>query len=546
MSTKRFATTPRKPRRRPRAPRRDGALLLIVLVTVVVLSLCAYTFTTLMQTEEEATRLMTLRMQTKYLADSGLDYTRMYLANSDATIRERGGLWDNEEGFSGIPVAADVNGGGRIGYFSIVNYNIDSDGFAAGSRFGLIDESSKINLNTLVFSDALQEGSAREILMQLPEMTEEIADSILDWIDSDDEARENGVESDFYQGLSPGYAAKNGPMDSLDEILLVRGVTPQLLFGLDTNRNGILDPEEAASNDISANDSDLYLGWSTYLTLYSKESNLTAEGLPRINVNADDIEQLYDDLKSTFNDEWANMVILYRCAPGDRISSVNLTDVANNVQTLDGARVELDFGVLESQRKFETILDLVNLSINVGQTDDGEFEGVTTPDDVLSDTVNSPITSLNMLTTVPLMMESLTTFEGTTIPGRINIMQATRRVLLAIPGLDEETVDLIIERRGTDFELDDPEGADANRRYETWLMVEGLLDLDRMKELMTYVCAGGAVYRAEIVGYFPSGIGTSRSEAVIDTTVPVPRVLFWRDKSHLPTGYSIESLGLDL
>ena len=546
MSTKRFATTPRKPRRRPRAPRRDGALLLIVLVTVVVLSLCAYTFTTLMQTEEEATRLMTLRMQTKYLADSGLDYTRMYLANSDATIRERGGLWDNEEGFSGIPVAADVNGGGRIGYFSIVNYNIDSDGFAAGSRFGLIDESSKINLNTLVFSDALQEGSAREILMQLPEMTEEIADSILDWIDSDDEARENGVESDFYQGLSPGYAAKNGPMDSLDEILLVRGVTPQLLFGLDTNRNGILDPEEAASNAISANDSDLYLGWSTYLTLYSKESNLTAEGLPRINVNADDIEQLYDDLKSTFNDEWANMVILYRCAPGDRISSVNLTDVANNVQTLDGARVELDFGVLESQRKFETILDLVNLSINVGQTDDGEFEGVTTPDDVLSDTVNSPITSLNMLTTVPLMMESLTTFEGTTIPGRINIMQATRRVLLAIPGLDEETVDLIIERRGTDFELDDPEGADANRRYETWLMVEGLLDLDRMKELMTYVCAGGAVYRAEIVGYFPSGIGTSRSEAVIDTTVPVPRVLFWRDKSHLPTGYSIESLGLDL
>ena len=202
--------------------------------------------------------------------------------------------------------------------------------------------------------------------------------------------------------------------------------------------------------------------------------------------------------------------------------------------------------MLESQRKFETILDLVNLSINVGQTDDGEFEGVTTPDDVLSDTVNSPVTSLNMLSTVPLMMESLTTFEGTTIPGRINIMQATRRVLLAIPGLDEETVDLIIEQRGTNFELDDPDGADANRRYETWLMVEGLLDLERMKALMTYICAGGAVYRAEIVGYFPSGIGTSRSEAVIDTTVPVPRVLFWRDKSHLPTGYSIESLGLDL
>ena len=67
-----------------------------------------------------------------------------------------------------------------------------------------------------------------------------------------------------------------------------------------------------------------------------------------------------------------------------------------------------------------------------------------------------------------------------------------------------------------------------------------------MKTLMKYVCAGGDVYRAEIVGYFADGIGTSRAEAVIDTTAPLPRILFWRDKSHLPAGYSIESLGVDL
>ena len=543
---KRFSATQCAPmqwksRSQQLSSRREGALLLIVLVTVVILSLSAYTFTTLMQTEEEATRLMTLRLQTKYLADSGLDYTRMFLANTDATILENGGRWNNEERFSGIPVAAEVDGGGRIGYFSVVTYDIDSDGSAAGSRFGLIDESSKINLNTLVFSDVLQEGVAREILMNLPEMTEAIADSILDWLDSDDEPRDFGVETDFYQGLSPAYAAKNGPMDSLDELLLIPGVTPQLLFGLDTNRNGVLDPDEAASNDISVNDSDLYLGWSAFLTLYSKESNLTAEGLPRINVNAEELEQLYDDMKASFGDEWANMVILYRCATSDKIGEIDLEDLGNNVRTLDGARVQLDFGVLESQRKFDTILDLFNLTIDVS-----EFPGVETPDDVLSNTVNSPVTLINMGLTVPLMMKSLTTFEGSTIPGRVNVMQAPRRVLLAIPGLDEETVDLIIEKRGTDYELDDPDGADLNRRYETWLMVEGLIDAQTMKGLMKYVCAGGDVYRAEIVGYFPDGIGTSRAEAVIDTTVPVPRVLFWRDKSHLATGYSIDTLGVAL
>ena len=543
-----FANTqtarPWKSRSQRVSSQREGALLLIVLVTVVVLSLSAYTFTTLMQTEEEATRLMTLRLQTKYLADSGLDYTRMFLANTDATIRENGGRWNNEERFSGIPVASEVEGGGRIGYFSIVTYDIDSDGLAAGSRFGLLDESSKINLNTLIYSDAYQQGAGREILMQLPEMTEEIADAILDWLDSDDDTRDYGVETDYYQGLSPGYAAKNGPMDSLDELLLIPGVTPQLLFGLDTNRNGVLDPEEAASNDISVNDSDLYLGWSAFLTLYSKESNLTAEGLARINVNAEDLEQLYDDLKSAFNDEWANMVILYRCAPEGRITDLEIEELSNDVQTLSSSRLELDFGLLESQRKFNSILDLFNIKIDVGQTEE-DFAGVTTPEDVFSDTVKSPVTLINMGLTIPLMMESLTTFEGFTIPGRVNVMQAPRRVLLAIPGLDEDTVDLIIERRGTDFELDDPDGADLNRRYETWLMVEGLVDPATMKLLMKYICAGGDVYRAEIIGYFPDGIGTSRAEAVIDTTVPVPRVLFWRDKSHLPTGYSIEALGVD-
>ena len=127
-------------------------------------------------------------------------------------------------------------------------------------------------------------------------------------------------------------------------------------------------------------------------------------------------------------------------------------------------------------------------------------------------------------------------------------MQAPKRVLMGLPPLggDEELVDEIIERRGTDFELDAPDGADMNRRFETWLLVENIVDLPTMRNLMTYICTGGDVYRAEIVGYFPDGIGTSRAEGVIDTTLPIPRVLFWRDKSHLTTGFSIERLGVDL
>ena len=167
--------------------------------------------------------------------------------------------------------------------------------------------------------------------------------------------------------------------------------------------------------------------------------------MPRINVNADDLEQLYDDLKSSFNDEWANFIILYRCADASRIQQVGAADLANKSNALDSSRVTLDFATLTSQRKLNNILDIFSVAIDVGSAGDGDaFPGVTTPDDVFSDTVNSPVNILNMGITVPTMMASLTTYSGFTIPGRINIMQASRRVLLAIPGLDEETVDDIM------------------------------------------------------------------------------------------------------
>ena len=158
--------------------------------------------------------------------------------------------------------------------------------------------------------------------------------------------------------------------------------------------------------------------------------------------------------------------------------------------------------------------------------------------------VQSPIQLLNLGFTMPTAMQNLTTFEGPTIPGRINIMQAPRRILEGIPGFTPEVVDRIVQVR--EFELDDPDGVDENRKYETWIMVEGIVDIETMKSLMPYICTGGDVYQAEIVGYFGDGAGTSRVEVVLDTTVPIPRILFWRDKSHLQGGYSIDALGTNL
>jgi len=70
-----------------------------------------------------------------------------------------------------------------------------------------------------------------EILEVDPADADVIVDSIQDWIDSNDLHLLNGAEDDYYGSLVPPYRAKNGPLDRVDELLLVRGVTPELLTG---------------------------------------------------------------------------------------------------------------------------------------------------------------------------------------------------------------------------------------------------------------------------------------------------------------------------
>ena len=67
-----------------------------------------------------------------------------------------------------------------------------------------------------------------------------------------------------------------------------------------------------------------------------------------------------------------------------------------------------------------------------------------------------------------------------------------------------------------------------------------------MKNLMPYICAGGGVYRAQVIGFYDKGGPYARFEAIIDATTQPPRVLFWRDLSHLGRGFALETLGIDL
>ncbi len=315
-------------------------------------------------------------------------------------------------------------------------------------------------------------------------------------------------------------------MDSIEELLLVRGVTPQLLFGLDNNHNGILDLDEQYSGDAGSIPPEMQLGWANYLTLYSKESNLNPSGLERININDDDLGQLYDDLRSVFNEQWSSFIIAYR-------QNGPFTEEPPEDQEEGFVNVDL---TQPANYTFSQVIELMDARTTAdGLNEDG---------DTVTIIIDSPVNQLNMSQTLPLIMENLTTVSGDNIPGRINLMQAPRVVLNGIPGMTEQIVEDIIRLR--EFELDDPGLTDINRKYETWLLEQFVVDLPTMKAITPFVCAGGDVYRAEVVGYYQDSVATSRAEVILDTTELVPRVLFWRDKSHLQSGYSVDILGAEL
>ena len=59
-----------------------------------------------------------------------------------------------------------------------------------------------------------------------------IIEAIIDWLDEDDEPLGfGGAESSYYQGLVTPYEPRNGPMEFIEELLLVKGITDELYFG---------------------------------------------------------------------------------------------------------------------------------------------------------------------------------------------------------------------------------------------------------------------------------------------------------------------------
>jgi general secretion pathway protein K len=95
------------------------------------------------------------------------------------------------------------------------------------------DERSKLNLNDLA---AAGDPTARKVkilrvkrLFELLQINPDLVDAIVDWVDSDDVPEPAGAETLHYQSLHPAYRAANAPLQTVREVRLIKGMTPEIV-----------------------------------------------------------------------------------------------------------------------------------------------------------------------------------------------------------------------------------------------------------------------------------------------------------------------------
>ena len=189
-----------------RKSQRGVALILTLLITAILVTLIVETnYST--QVDLRIAGNFRNDLQALYLAKSGVNIAISYL-KYDLQNTETDDLTEDwAKSYPPIPVG---------------------DGFV---KVMIEDENGKIDINKVVKEDGKVDPKILEslsILFERAEVEMGILNSIIDWIDPDDDPRPEGAEDYHYGSLDPPYSCKNGLLDTLSELLMIEGVTDEV------------------------------------------------------------------------------------------------------------------------------------------------------------------------------------------------------------------------------------------------------------------------------------------------------------------------------
>jgi len=512
---------------------RDGFVLIVVTLTVVILTLAAYTYSGTMLVESRASMMGGRDVSARTSAESAIELVATRIlerdnsTSSDAFID----LYNNSE-FKGQILVEDKEPRNQI-RFSVVTPD-ETNSTTGAIRFGVSTENAKFNINKLLELDQLEEalpeeeklGLAAMAIENIPNMNEGILDCILDWLDSDEDRRPYGAEAADYAGLTIPYEPRNGPMEDIEELLKVQGVEPEFFYGEDANQNGLLDDGEDANEDGILN-----LGWSSYLTASSREKNTTPEGDEKININMGEMTALYDAVEAQFGADAASFIVAYRLA-GTEYAEQGIPSSPSGIQD-QISRNEIDLTIIPTYQ-FKSLYDLIGGETNPTKMTSGADESFT-----------SPWAEGNVLNDFPEVEKYLTVTDDAFVEGRVNINMARLEVMEALTSigeLDISVAEQIILARPPATDQASSANVMARRETACWVFAEGIIDLETLRTIGPYITTGGDVYTFSAVGHYDQGGPSTRLHVMIDATEAVPTIRRVRDLTNLGRGYHPKTL----
>lgn len=191
-----------------------GIALMMVLWALTILMVIVLSFSFMTGTETHSTLSFKEGIENKFLAEAGIErgLTELYYRKLNLNVAGVD-VWRTD----GTPYTEQLG----KGYYTVK----------------LTDENGKVDIN------AASEVILKNLLLNLGvsnEQADTIVDSIMDWKDPDDLHRLHGAESDYYMSLPNPYKAKNANFDSLEELQMVKGITPEILYG-NPGGKGLID-----------------------------------------------------------------------------------------------------------------------------------------------------------------------------------------------------------------------------------------------------------------------------------------------------------------
>ena len=434
---------------------RSGTVLIVVLVIVTMVSLAAYHFTMAMESEHIATRNAGDQIKARQAVRSGVEVVAAILEQPRSRRQQ----------------SLQKLMGQEMDLWEVQNRDDSAAVFQI--EFEPIPESGKINLHSLMLWDQSDPGLAFDVLLRLPDMDQQTASRLLDWIDSDSESRIADGEQN----------ARNSVPLAMSELVHLG------------NGNG-----SSASRDDQSETTRPR--WLDYLTVHSAERNTTYDGNQRINLNSIDLNDLHAQLTRAVSIDIADYVIRFRqYGPADDTNSI--------VESAEP--VAIDFAV-PGQFDFLGLGELIESSVKVPTTSGSSAVVVTSP------------IQLNGSQLMPLdqVFDQLTVNVEDRIIGRINLESAPFEVIAAIPGLDEASARQIIQARGFDGQN---RFVGQRFRHAIGILSSAGIAPTIVGEILDKVTVGEDVLKVQIRGKYDDRVPELRCEAIIDASGRQPKLI---------------------